>query len=95
MGIEIVHDQHNLLRCRVAVDQVSHGLCEINRRSPIRDLDMSLPCEWLEPHKQICGSIAFVFVINAFGLSRSNGNRFSRLLCQLLRLFVETDDGTL
>ena len=71
MGIEVVHDQHDLL-CPGVVDiyHVPDRFREIRHRPPVRDLDVTTVHQGLEQHEEVSGTMPFVFIIVTFGLAR-------------------------
>src|ERR671918_477477 len=71
VGVQVVHDQHDLLGLRVLlIDHLAEQMGEVHRRAPLRHLHPPLPRQRLEDHEQIGRALALVLVIDALRLPR-------------------------
>jgi len=92
VGIEVVHDQHNLFGVRILlIAHLTEQMGKVHGCSVLRHFHPSLSRQRLEDHKQIRGAFALILVINAPGLPRRSGDGRTRFRHQLFAGFVHTD----
>ena len=94
VGVEIVH--HQVDTARFGIDLLKQMLDECNEvgfGAAVGDQDRSPATFGLDSHEQIAGARAHIFVIVTNGYSRAGWQRRTRILEQLLALFIETNDG--
>jgi len=98
VGIELVHDQDELVRLPVAtVHQVPHEMRPVLAPAPVGDCHLAPTAERLEGHEQVGRAVAHVFAVVAFGppgtviVCRARRQRGAQLADQLLAALVQAD----
>ena len=98
MGVELVHDQDELVRFPVApVHEVAHKARPVLTPALVGDRHLAPTAERLEGHEQIGGAVAHVFAVIAFGpprpviACRARRHRGAHLADQLLAALVQAD----
>ncbi len=93
MRVQIILHQNDFFGLRkVLVRQILQGMRVIDSRAAIRDLHVPPTFERCKKHKEIGGTVAFVFIIGASRPPRLHLDRFVRIGDQLLRGFIKTDE---
>ena len=94
VDVQVVQHHADLLGVRVVfLDQLPQTLGDIQLGALLGNLDVPPSPVWLEEGKQVARSVALVFVVDAFGSSRLDGKRRSRMVEELAGAFVEADGG--
>src|SRR5215207_8963466 len=71
VGIELVHDQDDLVRLAVApVHELAHEARPVGTPAPVGDRHLAPTAERLKRYEQVGGAIAHVFAVVAFGPPR-------------------------
>ena len=93
MGVEIVHDQDNLLIWKVIIHQIFQQFGKILPRSPVHDFHLPPTFKRRTHHKQIGGTVALIFKIIDRRLPKTYGERHTGFLGLLLRGLIHTDQN--
>src|SRR6266849_2324288 len=89
MSVEVVHDQNNHFRLRVAaVDQVSKSDRPVHGGATFGDRRVTPASKRFRKHEDVGGPIAFVFVVYPPWVSWLDRNRRSRFFEQLHRHLI-------
>ena len=91
MGIEVVHDEKNLLRIGISVDKIFDILCPIQCRPVFADACMSPPSKRLTGHRDTAGPVSDIFAVLFPFVPRFHRKRLSGFSQQLIGLFIHTD----
>ena len=92
VGVELVHDQHDLLSGRV--EFVAESLDDGGKVLALTlgaHKDVALACQWLADHEQGRRAVARVLPIDALGAARTHGQRRTHFARQLFGRLVQID----
>ncbi len=91
VDVEVVHDQHDNRRVRVAVGQAAKEVRHVDRRAVLGHFDEAAPSQRLDRGEDVGGAAALVLVVDTRGSAASRRDGHAGVLEQLLARFVETD----